>query len=242
MRQQVAVVIPVYKPEMNASEQQSFRQCMAVLGHYPIILVKPESLDASAWQAAHPVIQIKNFPDHFFNDIAGYNRLMVSTNFYTSFLEYKYILIYQLDAFVFSDRLREWCQRGFDYIGAPHIDPERWSVGGKDPGNYFQNRRIFLNGGFSLRNVRAFIRFLTIFYFFRQTWFTNEDGLFSLHFIRLRPFGPLLRLPGWPDALDFSLEFHPRLGYELNQNKLPFGCHAWEKYDPDFWKEFINSL
>jgi hypothetical protein len=43
------------------------------------------------------------------------------------------------------------------------------------------------------------------------------------------------------DALKFSFEVNPKYLYKLNNKNLPFGCHAWEKYDPDFWRPFIND-
>lgn len=39
------------------------------------------------------------------------------------------------------------------------------------------------------------------------------------------------------EAIGFSFEVNPRLLFEKNNNHLPFGCHAWLKYDPVFWKE-----
>jgi hypothetical protein len=44
-KNQVAVVIPMYKSEMTPFEQKSFEQCIKILGHYPIVIIKPESLD-----------------------------------------------------------------------------------------------------------------------------------------------------------------------------------------------------
>ena len=38
------------------------------------------------------------------------------------FLEYQYMLIYQLDAFVFEDKLDYFCELGYDYIGIPVPD------------------------------------------------------------------------------------------------------------------------
>ena len=40
-------------------------------------------------------------------------------------------------------------------------------------------------------------------------------------------------------AIQFSIETNPKEYYNLNNGKLPFGCHAWEKYDPEFWEAFI---
>jgi hypothetical protein len=42
------------------------------------------------------------------------------------------------------------------------------------------------------------------------------------------------------DAIKFSFEINPRHLYKLNDKKLPFGCHAFERYDPDFWEEHIR--
>jgi hypothetical protein len=42
-------------------------------------------------------------------------------------------------------------------------------------------------------------------------------------------------------ALKFSFEANPQLLYKMNGGKLPFGCHAWEKFDPIFWKSFITE-
>ena len=34
----------------------------------------------------------------------------------------------------------------------------------------------------------------------------------------------------------FSFEVFPRRLYEMNNNELPFGCHAFERYDYEFFK------
>lgn len=45
-----------------------------------------------------------------------------------------------------------------------------------------------------------------------------------------------------PDlALKFSFENSPGFLHVLNNNQLPFGCHAWYKYDYEFWKPFITA-
>jgi hypothetical protein len=43
------------------------------------------------------------------------------------------------------------------------------------------------------------------------------------------------------DAIKFSFEGHPRYLYKLNNEQLPFGCHAFQAYEPDFWEEHINT-
>lgn len=43
------------------------------------------------------------------------------------------------------------------------------------------------------------------------------------------------------EAVKFSFEVSPCSLYEINDKNLPFGCHAWERYDPMFWKRFIDT-
>jgi Protein of unknown function (DUF5672) len=41
------------------------------------------------------------------------------------------------------------------------------------------------------------------------------------------------------EALKFSFEVAPRYCFKLNSGRLPFGCHAWSKYDREFWEPFL---
>jgi hypothetical protein len=50
---------------------------------------------------------------------------------------------------------------------------------------------------------------------------------------------PEFRTPSVQEALEFAFEVVPKYCYELNQDRLPFGCHAWERYDPKFWEPFV---
>jgi hypothetical protein len=43
------------------------------------------------------------------------------------------------------------------------------------------------------------------------------------------------RVPQATEALAFAFEAHPDFLYQLNQQTLPFGCHAWQRYQPEFW-------
>ncbi|MDU1905928.1 MAG: DUF5672 family protein [Dysgonomonas sp.] len=50
---------------------------------------------------------------------------------------------------------------------------------------------------------------------------------------------PHLKIPSFKQASPFSFDMNPSLCYELNDYKLPFVCHAWYRYELDFWKPFI---
>jgi Protein of unknown function (DUF5672) len=47
------------------------------------------------------------------------------------------------------------------------------------------------------------------------------------------------RIPAPEEALDFSFELAPRYCLTVNSGRLPFGCHAWSKYDREFWEPFL---
>jgi hypothetical protein len=242
-KKQVVVVIPIYKAELTSSERVSLQQCISVLANYPLVIVKPDQLNIKSLLKEFPSLQSKSFQNHYFEDIAGYNQLMISTDFYKSFSNYEYMLIYQLDAFVFKDKLLEWCRSGYDYIGAPGLESESlFKLQATDTEQLTEalsTQHPVLNGGLSLRSTSAMIRYLRIYKLFFPKWVGNEDKLFSLDARRLAPMRFFIKLPHWETALQFSFEKSPAASFELNAQELPFGCHAWEKYDPEFWKSFI---
>ncbi len=241
----VAVVIPVYKETRTALEEISLVQCLKILGKHRIFVAKPSSLDLSAWNEQYPQLEYVDFDDRYFADINGYNKLLVSPLFYRKFKGFEFMLIHQLDAFVFKDELEKWCHSGYDYIGAPSMESSSFDAlqaGEKDAfKSGLRRRRVVLNGGLSLRRIPALLRFLKIHNIILPAWPGNEDMLFSLDSTRLKPLKFLLKLPGWDEALQFAFEKSPSASYEINGRKLPFGCHAWQRYDPGFWKDFIPS-
>jgi hypothetical protein len=233
---------------LTAGEKLSLKQCMTVLSGYPVKVVKPRSLDLAEIKAEYPTIELISFENNHFAGIDAYNQLLISIDFYKTFLVYEYILIYQLDAFVFRDELNEWCSKGYDYIGAPSLhQPEFDTLNAESKDTYanaLSSMRIVLNGGLSLRRIPAFIRYLKIFNIFYPSWKGpfwrgNEDMLFSQEATRLYPMKLFLKLPTWQEALRFSFEKSPAATYELTGHQLPFACHAWERYDPGFWAKFI---
>ena len=64
----------------------------------------------------------------------------------------------------------------------------------------------------------------------------NEDCFWSF---RARDYFPDFRIAPVREALRFSFELAPRRCFELNGNRLPFGCHAWSKYDREFWEPYL---
>jgi hypothetical protein len=167
MKKTIKVLIPIYRSCFGELEEKSLLQCMKVLKYYSIVLVQPEGLDNGYITEKFPNVEVESFSKHFFKNIDGYNELLLSSLFYERFLDSEYILIYQLDAFVFKDELRDWCQKGYDYIGAPWIATQNNAIGMKifdkvatifNSKKKNERKQIFYkvgNGGFSLRKTSS---------------------------------------------------------------------------------------
>ena len=69
-------------------------------------------------------------------------------DFYNGFRKYKFMLVHQLDAYVFKDDLLYWTKQGYDYIGAP------WFEGMDNAGTNASLLPEIGNGGFSLRKIK----------------------------------------------------------------------------------------
>ena len=49
-----------------------------------------------------------------------------------------------------------------------------------------------------------------------------------------------LKKPTINEAVKFAFELYPSTLFEFNNENLPFGCHAWDKYEYNtFWQKYI---
>lgn len=261
----VAVVVPLSdKPGLTADEQVSLRHLTHYLGRYDRFVVAPASATVD-----FPGFGVVRFPDDRFGSVLAHTRLMLSPAFYGAFESYEFILIYHLDALVLSDQLADWCARGYDYIGAPFFEamthepnPAQRTYGDLTGG--------VGNGGFSLRKVQSFLQVLradsTIVkperlqdrlvalplqwakrllgisaaqWEIRRHWPDAEDNFFAY---RASFYKPDFRNAPVADALRFAWEVKPRQCFELTGGVLPFGCHAWFKYDRAFWEPYLLGV
>ena len=151
---QVAVIIPLHKIDFTPSEYFSFQNTIKVLAKYHIYIIGPQRLNE--YFQSEPCfsnLKLKVFKNKYFENTSGYNELMFSRLFYNSFSIYKYILIIQTDALVFSDKLEYWCNQNYSYVGAP------WFEGMENPTKPLTFFGVG-NGGFSLRKVEDFLNVL----------------------------------------------------------------------------------
>ena len=224
---QVAIVIPTYTRTLTTNEQISLAQCRKVLGSFDCYFLAPKELEMD-YVEEEAIVRIdgKNLVSR-----KSYSDYMLSIEFYEKFEKYEYILIYQLDAFVFENRLLDFCNLGYDYIGAPWIHGLECHVKGK--------QLLYMgNGGLSLRRVSAFLDWL-------HSCQDEVDTykVFMLEDMLIAALGETkLKLAPMDVAMDFSFDVHPSECYKLHGNILPFGCHAWHKFEPEFWAEQIGRF
>lgn len=246
----IAVVIPYYKAEFNSLEERSFNQCQKVLKDYDIIFALPEGLEVKQKPSE---IRAERFEKKYFSNIEGYNKLMLSPIFYERFLQYDYILIYQLDSFVFRDELENWCNKNYDYIGAPWIATRNFISFLLTPFNSKSIRKrkpVFYkvgNGGFSLRKTRSFYEIAgklereikEQLEEKKGEIYTNEDVFWSL---KVPEIFPEFKIPEYREAVSFAIDRKPKIALKLNNYELPFGCHGIDKPKvKDFWEPIVEK-
>lgn len=207
-KKSIVIVIPVYKRELSENERISLEQCVNILSDYALVIVKPESLSIDNWMMKYPLLKTESFADQYFKGIRAYNRLVLSEEFYQRFSDYKYMLIYQLDAYVFSDELLFWCSKGYDYIGAPWLPKKQkylslWGrtqtifLGNfylrffpeklkKEKGEYWNNtisnhkyyKYQVGNGGLSLRRIDKFLEITRIYRNSIDNWLSDDKPFY----------------------------------------------------------------
>ena len=228
----VIVVIPIYREHLTLSERVSLAQVRRVLSHYDLCFMAPERMRRVLETRG---VRAEYWPDACFAGRLGYSKLLLSPEFYARFSGYEYLLVYQLDAFVFHDSLLEFCERGYDYWGAPM------------PYSYWPVPAHIGNGGFSLRRVQACLAMLR-----RKAEIYAETGLqkefdasedFFLGYCGKRKEIPF-QVPSVREALDFAVEFDvAHVWKRIVRWKLPFGCHAWPRGQYfNLWRPHIEPF
>lgn len=274
MQPNLIVVIPIYKPytALSASEQKSLSRTYEVLGKYDIVFVTHNGINAAEYYQPREgggTITTSTFSRSYFTGLVSYSKLMLSLEFYQCFAHYEYMLVCQLDVFVFTDQLAYFTGKGYDYIGAPWFE-------NYDAATTTSRITGVGNGGFSLRKVKSFLDVLYALELFgnrRPTW--RVLGAAMRHWvdvlrvakheydrrtraydaalpwdtpmyedgywgIMVEKFFPWFKVASVEDATAFAFEVNPSVLYALNKQRLPMATHAWEKYDPAFWTPFIK--
>jgi hypothetical protein len=244
-KKQVAVVIPVHNEKPTYFEEISIRQCLKVLSNYPLVFLSRTTLDTSRYEELSMGKEDVSFLKMEYRPgVYGFDELMVSSRFYEQFLDYKFILIYHTDSFVFRNELEEWCNKDYDYVGAAIYNTDFinmfWTYSKLRHFLKLTKNRYNGNGGFCLRKVKPHYVNSKIFKPFTTDVGKGfgEDMFWSFKIPILNPF---FKVPRFEKVKNFGYDGSPRELFELNNRQLPFGCHRWHMYDLDFWRPHFKE-
>jgi hypothetical protein len=238
------VVVPAYKEAPTKEELAAWEQVRRVLSAYPVILLCPQGMDRTAYDEGASDWEPLELPHECFASISAYNRLMLDRDFYQLFARYEFTLVYQLDGWVFRDELAKWCSEPLDYVGAPwaphaylRFALRRWPLRALRMATSRHRGRVG-NGGVSLRRNGAFISFLDRHPKEAESWTHNEDVFWGIFAAAIRD---EIRVPTARAASHFSVEEPAEAAVEAMGGRLPFACHAWQRYEEAFWRRFIQT-
>jgi hypothetical protein len=270
-RDEIVVVIPAYREHLSTVDRHALRQHAAFLAGYPVRVVAPEGLRLPAPLDGYPVERFAPayfagisgynalmLSPEFYRRFERFRHLLVYQldaivlcdrlqEFCT--LDYDYI-----GAPWFHDPERpesglflagngglslgriEAFQRvlqspryttGWPALNVLRILRSRFLVGWSAP-----RARLIARLKVARRARHGVGRYLAT-----TRW--NEDSFWST---TAQVFLPDYRPAPAAVGLDFAFERHPRSCHALNGGQLPFGVHAWDRYDPDFWRPHLLPL
>ena len=255
-----AVVIPFHESALSKIQLDALKHNICCLRNWEIFLTvsSVNKNYAEKLAANFPNVNVVIFDNHYFESINGYNKLLTSNIFYKKFEAFDFILICQTDAIIFSDKLKFWCLKNYSYIGAP------WFRGYENPSIPLKFYGVG-NGGLSLRKTKDCLKIInenkdkTCFFAYLNAYELNIENTYK-YIKQLTKFilryqiaedifwgigakfaDKSFRIPSFKEAFEFSFETMPSYLYQLNNYNLPFGCHAFTKYEPEFWKLILKE-
>lgn len=241
-----AIIIPVYyenPTRLDMFSLNSLNNNLTDFKDFDVCLVHPEGLGCAQWKRHidHDVIS-RPFSEENFYSTLSYSKMLETYEFWNTFSEYEYALIFQTDGYCVGGSLKEWTDRGYDYIGGPIIATDaRWF-----------NVPAVGNGGVSLRKVSTMIEV------------TDPDGEFmkessedikrhdetngqmystyeDLYFAQLVPMLWEFTKPQFEEAANFCFDMNPEFVYEMVGQKLPLFVHAFDK-NIRFYENLIEDF
>lgn len=232
------------------------------------MLLAPVGLDLSPYQALLPGARVIRVGVKWMSSVRAYNRLMISPIIYRILSSYSHVLVHEPDALVLRDELDLWCEEAYDYIGAPWFvgyedaKPDAPFLGAGNFGFSLHRPAMMLTilrgkqrwyGGAELRgDLSRVLRARESNRLFRilrgiggagtlrgaSTIYENNCDVFWGQLV------PRLvknfRIAPPEVALKFSWETLPSRCYKLCNGALPFGLHAWARYDFAFLKPLLQ--
>ncbi len=265
MNSHLVVVTPIYKKDISKDEHLSIKSSLLHLKAYDKVIIAPNKFMNDEeflmiWK--NYGYKIVFFNDKHFVSAEAYNKFMMNKEFYKVFEKYEYMLMYQLDVLVFSDSLDYWMSKQIDYVGAPWIiedeDGKRFQGAGNG-GLSLRNIQTFIKvleskklfdkkDKFTRLPLNSKFRNICILWIllrynlsrnlvslYRVLYNGQEDRFWAFY---ATFFVKDFKVATVKESLLFAFERYPEFCFEQNGHVLPFGVHAWERYNPLFWEKY----
>lgn len=255
------IVIPMYKEKLDCTEILSLKRLHKIIyedecptggedyrywEETPVFLVIPKGLNIDEYKKIYPTIKVKEFDKKCFESINNLSRLMFEYDFYKQFSRYDYMLIYQLDGYIFKNDIQSWCDKGYDYIGGPIFSE---NSGWKDNNDTVWSPKVG-NGGISLRKIKFFMdlnnpngEFRTYYKDKYNDKFFESIKFEDLEYYKIFRYYYDANIPTWFEAGLFSLDMNPEVFESIISDPKDHIslCHAWPK-NIRYWKDKIPEI
>jgi hypothetical protein len=262
------IVIPIHKQVPSDLEVVSLRQCERCLARRALALLAPAGLDLSAYHKIVPSARVIRVESKWMSSVRSYNRMMIDPMLYRSLSHHSHILVHEPDAIVLRDELDFWCNQPYDYFGAPWFvdyedakpDAPLLGVGNfgfslhrpgvmlkilRESQRWYGRAELrrdlsrILRAGEADRVIRV-LRGVGLAGTLRGASKIYEESC-DIFWGQLVPrLVKNFRVAPPEVALKFSWEVLPSRCYTLCNGNLPFGLHAWARYDFGFLKPLLE--
>jgi hypothetical protein len=175
------ITVPVYTKELSIIDKIGLRRLYEVIGNknYDVYFICPNSLDLCNYRDIYHNTLECRFDDMWFTSLYTYTQLCLQYDFYDKFSDYEYIFMYQLDSYIWEDKIEKVCDLGYDYIGGPIFSKlANWNLVDNN-GNYTPKVG---NGGCGWRKVSTFKDICDPNGEFRKKYNITDDYLKSISF------------------------------------------------------------
>jgi hypothetical protein len=262
------IIIPVHKSEPTDFEIISFIQCNKILGHRQIKILAPLGIKLDKYLEFLPNSTELRVETVWMSSIRAYNKLMISPYIFYKLKDYSHILIHEPDAIVLNDELDYWCNQNYDYIGAPWFkdyDKAEYNSEIIGVGNFgfsllrtnslikilssrkrwYSLKRAFNNIFYGMLNFRGYnykegLKALGNGGKFKGAWQIYNENCDYFWSVIASKYHPNFNIAPYNRAVEFAWEVLPHRCLELSNGKLPFGIHAWAKYNLNFLKPIFE--
>jgi hypothetical protein len=240
-----AIATPVYQETMQSAELMRLSITIHNNPSVDHVFFCPNDLNTKKLEKLFTNSQWLRFPNHHFDSIRTYSKLMLTSSFYKRFIDYEYLVISQLDSVVTRELTKD-IFKNYDYVGAAwESSISAFSIGKRlflNSGKYkFLPNRSFSvgNGGLSIRKVKSLIEITEkiqnpFFKFIGLGTNTdlNEDVIISYFLLK---YGYSV-----PDRTAASRIFIEQYRQEPFDMWSVYGYHALEKLDHPLEEEIFE--